>query len=161
MKTRRRCAPPFFSLASKNLRGAFKRPPPPPAGRGLTVLLAAAVYHSLITQHIVVAAASPGTPSYPVLRLSVTSKSWTSNRPSSPPETTAPGFLYGGWSWAPPVAGNRSDVLLPPIPAHHTRTHSHAFTVTTAGRTTYTHGHNYLSFTFTLQKASQTHNGFT
>ena len=33
VKTRRRCAPPFFLLSSKNLRGGVQTPPP--AGRGL------------------------------------------------------------------------------------------------------------------------------
>ena len=72
-------------------------------------------------QYVTVVAASPGAPACPVSYLPVTlAKSWTSNRPSSPPETTIPEIRPGGWNWTPPVAGNRSDVLLPSIIGQHT-----------------------------------------
>ena len=87
---------------------------------------------SIVIQYVTVVAASPGAPACPVSYLSVSlAKSWTSNRPSSPPETTIPETRPGGWNWTPPVAGNRSDVLLPSIIGQHT-CNSHPLTDTPA-----------------------------
>ena len=76
-----------------------------------------------------VTAASPGVPVRTALAPSSPTKLWTNNRPPSSSTTSVFNFRPSEWSWAPPVAGNRSSILIslviyhiPSTRAHTTRT---------------------------------------
>ena len=105
----------------------------------LPVLLAAAVSYLSTMVYVAVAVASPGTPARSAFNEPAPSKSRTSNRLSSPPQTTTPGLLSGGWRWASPVASDLSDAPHLSIPCQHNITSTHASTATPVTHITYNH----------------------